>query len=121
VGGSNYLGAMLTDRRGAGPANTVAGVDGRFYLHPTLVLDAFASRSATEGAGGGGTAYAASLDFTTDPYGFFLEHFVVGPDATASSGFITRTDIRKSSLFLRRRIRPRCAGLRLIDCRTNGE
>lgn len=121
VGPSNYVGAMLTDRRGDGPANTVAGLDGRFYLHPTLVLDAFAAHSFTEGAGGDDVVYAASLDYTTDPYGFYAEHFLVGPDAAASSGFITRTDIRKSSLFLRRRVRPGILGLRLNDFRANGE
>ena len=121
VGGSNYLGAMVTDRRGEGPANTVAGVDGRFYLSPVLVLDGFASHSFTEGDGGNDVAYAASLDYTTDPYGFYAEHFAVGRDAVATSGFITRADIRKSSLHGRRRIRPDFAGLRLNDFRISTE
>jgi hypothetical protein len=112
---------MLTDRRGDGPANTVAGIDGRFYLTPELVLDAFASRSATAGAGGEGAAYAASLDYTTDPWGAYAEHFAVGRGAVASSGFITRTDVRRTSLHGRRRIRPDVAGLRLNDFRGNVE
>ena len=121
VGSSHYIGAMVTDRRGEGPANTVAGVDGRFQLTPALILDAFTSHSFTGGDGGNGLAYSASLNFTTDPYGFFLEHLAIDEDAVAGSGFITRTDLRRSSLNLRRRIRPGVAGLRLNDFRINGE
>jgi len=121
VGASNYVGAMLTDRRGADAANTVVGMDGRFYLHPTLVLDAFVAKSYTDGAGGDGVAYDASLDYTADLYGGFLEHTVIGREAVAAAGFITRTDIRKTSLNLRRRIRPDFAGLRLNDFRFNGD
>ncbi len=121
VGPSNYVGAMVTDRRGADPANTVAGVDGRFYLHPTLTFDAFVAKSYTEGPGGDGYAYDATLDFTADLYGGLLEHSAISRDAVAASGFIMRTDIRKSSISLRRRIRPAFAGIRLNDFRFNGD
>jgi hypothetical protein len=121
VGSSHYVGAMVTDRRGEGPTNTVAGVDGRFILTPALILDAFASHSFTQGPGGDGLAYSASLNYTTDPYGFFMEHLAIDADAVASSGFITRTDLRRSSLNLRRRIRPGVLGIRLNDFRANGE
>jgi hypothetical protein len=95
-------------------------VDGHFYLHPTLVFDAFVAKSFTQGAGGDGVVYDASLDFTADLYGGFLEHTAISRDAVAASGFITRTDIRQSSLNLRRRIRPAFAGLRLNDFRFSG-
>lgn len=121
IGSSNYLGAMVTDRRGPDPTNTVAGVDGRFHLSPALVFDAFAAQSFTQGPGGDGLAYNATLDYTTDPYGFFLQHLAIDKDAVASSGFITRTDLRRSSVNLRRRIRPGILGLRLNDFRVNGE
>jgi len=121
IGSSHYIGAMVTDRRGEGPSNTVAGVDGRFYLTPALILDSFASRSFTQGDGGDGLVYSASLDYTTDLFGFFIEHFTVDPDAVAGSGFITRKDVRQSSVNLRRRIRPAIAGLRLDDFRFSGE
>jgi len=85
------------------------------------VLDGFVSRSFTEGADGDGTVYDAALNFTADLYGGYLEHMAISRDAVAGSGFITRTDIRKSSINLRRRIRPAFAGLRLNDFRFNGD
>jgi hypothetical protein len=121
VGGSNHLGAMVTDRRGDGPVNTVAGVDGQFYLHPTLILDGFAAKSFTEGPGGDGSAYQASLDFTTDLWGGFAQFFTVEPEAVARAGFITRTDVRQSQLSLRRRVRPTFLDLRRVDLRVSGE
>lgn len=121
VGEANYVGAMLTDRRGAGRANTVGGLDARFVLHPTLVFEGFAAQGSTEGAGGDGGAWMGSLDFTTDRWGGFAQVFQVDPDAVASAGFITRTDVRRSQLFLRHRIRPAALGLRLVDVRFSGQ
>jgi hypothetical protein len=120
VGESNFVGAMVTDRRGDGPVNTVAGIDARVVLHPTLVFEGFAARSFTEGDGGDGGALLGSLDFTTDRWGGFAQVFQVDPDARASAGFITRTDLRRSQLFLRHRVRPALLGLRLVDFRLNG-
>lgn len=121
VGDANYVGAMITDRRGEGPANTVGGVDARFVLHPTLVFEAFASKGRTEGTGGDGGAWLGSLNFTTDRWGGFAQVFQVDPDAVAAAGFITRTDIRRSQLFLRHRLRPSALGLRLVDLRFSGQ
>lgn len=120
VGESDYLGAMLTDRRGDGPGNTVVGLDGQFHLHPTLTLAGFMARSFTAGEGGDGLAYQASLDLTTDLWGGYAQFFRVDPEAVARSGFITRTDIQRSQLFLRRRLRPAGLGLRLVDFRLSG-
>jgi hypothetical protein len=112
---------MIADRRGDGPTNTAAGVDGRVLLHPTLVLEGFAARSFTEGEGGDGGAFQASLNFTTDRWGGFAQFFSVSPEARASAGFITRTDVRRTQLFLRHRIRPSALGLRLVDFRFSGQ
>jgi hypothetical protein len=121
VGGSAYLGAMLTDRRGDGPTNTVVGIDGQIYLHPTLLASGFAARSATEGEGGDGLAYELSFNFTADLYGGFFQFFTVEPDAVASAGFVTRTDVRRTQLTLRRSVRPSSLGLRRVDVRVSGQ
>ena len=117
VGGSNYLGAMVTDRRGDGPSNTVAGIDARFELHPTVIVTGFAAQSFTEGDGGNGLVYQAQLDWTGDTWGGFFEHWALGPEAVAASGFITRTDIRRTQLVGRRTFRPTVLGFRRVEFR----
>jgi hypothetical protein len=117
VGQSAYLGAMLTDRRGRGPWNTVLGLDGQVYVHPTTVVSGFLTRSFTEGPGGDDPAYQIAADFTGDVWGGYFQYFAVHPEATASSGFITRTDLQRTQLVGRRTFRPAWLGLRKIDVR----
>ena len=114
VGESNYVGAMVTDRRGGGDRNTVAGVDAQWVRGP-LVVDAFWARTFTRGEGGDDPAYRVALDYGGDRWGAFANHVSVGADAEASAGFITREDYRKTDLFGRRRFRPGAFGLRRVD------
>ncbi len=120
VGEANYIGAILTDRRGDGPANTVAGVDARVVIRPTLIADGFLARTFTEGAGGEGTTAYTSLNYTTDLWGGFFQGLQVAPGARANSGFIARTDFRSVQLNLRRSFRPGFLGIRKVDFRVNG-
>jgi hypothetical protein len=114
VGESNYLGAMVTDRRGGGDRNTVAGMDGQL-VRGAVVVDAFYARTFTRGAEGDDAAYRLALDYTGDAWGVFANHVSVGAEAEAASGFITRKDYRKTDLFGRRRFRPGVLGLRRVD------
>lgn len=121
VGESNYIGAMLTDRRGDGEANTVVGFDSRFVIRPTLIADAFVARTFTEGPGGEGTAAAGSINYTTDLWGGFVRLIQVGEGARARSGFIARTDLRSAWANLRRSVRPTFLGIRKVDVRLSGQ
>ena len=119
VGSSAYVGIMATDRRGAGDANTVVGADFQWYPHPTLQASGFASRSTTEGMGGEGWVYQAALDWTQDLWGGFFQVLNVEPGATASMGFITRTDLRAVQGVFRRSFRPGFLGIRKMDIRNS--
>ncbi len=121
VGQSAYLGAMLTDRRGEGPRNTVVGLDGQVYVHPTTVVSGFFTNSFTEGPGGDDPAYQVAADFTGDVWGGYFQYFAVHPEATASSGFITRTDLQRTQLVGRRTFRPAWLGLRKMDLRISNQ
>ena len=121
IGASNYVGAMVTDRRGAGPANTVAGVDTRFFLHPTLVTEAFVARSFTEGAGGEGGAYRLNANFTTDLWGLFFNGFQIDDQMNAASGFVNRSGVREVRGSLRKSFRPTFLNLRKVDLRLSAE
>ncbi|UCC24907.1 MAG: hypothetical protein JSU98_14415 [Gemmatimonadales bacterium] len=121
VGASAYVGFMATDRRGSGDANTVAGADFQWYVDPTIQASGFVSRSTTEGPGGEGWAYQGSLNWTEDLWGGYLQFLNVDPGAVASSGFITRTDLRRVQGAIRRSVRPGILGIRKIDFRPSGQ
>lgn len=114
VGESNYVGGMVVDRRGDGPTNTSAGIDGQFVIGEAWVWDVFGTRSFTEGAGGDGYSYAVGYNYNGDVWGSFFNHYGVSPDAEASAGFITRTDLRSTDLYGGRTWRPSALGLRDI-------
>lgn len=114
VGESDYVGAMVADRRGGGAWNTGAGLDGQIVRGP-VVVDWFYARTFTDGPGGDDAAYRLGVDYTGDAWGLFMNHVSVGPQADAGSGFIAREDYRKSDLYARRRFRPGILGLRRVD------
>ena len=121
IGESGYLGAMVTDRRGGDASNTVAGIDGRLLLHPTVEAEGFFARSFTEGAGGEGNVVAGSLNWTRDLQGGFLSYLEVGDGLVSRAGFVGRTDYRNLGLNLRQSVRPGALGVRKIDFRLNND
>ncbi len=121
IGASNYVGAMLTDRRSNETWNTTAGVDGSWWPTGPLNLQAFVATTATSGDGGDGNAYRLGLDYQTDLLGVQGQHLYVDPEATADMGFITREDIRRTRGFARLTARPTFLGLRKVDHFVNGD
>ena len=115
VGESNYLGAMVVDRRGNAAANTVAGVDGQFVIGRAWVWNFFGSRSFTEGSGGEDTSYRIGYQYFGEKWGSLLNHYGVGPEAKASAGFIVRDDYRKTELYAGPVFRPDFLGLRQVQ------
>jgi hypothetical protein len=79
------------------------------------VFQGFASATATSGAGGEGSAFQGELDYTSNHFGFNMAHLSISPGARADIGFITRTDIRRSTAFFRFTPRPHALGLRKVD------
>jgi hypothetical protein len=121
VGESNYVGAMVVDRRGNEPANTVAGIDGQFVIGQAWVWEFFGSRSFTEGPGGDDFSYQVGYSYFGDRFGSYLNHYGVGPDARAEAGFITRTDYRRTEMYSGPTWRPSALGLREIQLFGGGQ
>jgi hypothetical protein len=121
IGSNNYVGVIATDRRNEGTYNSSFGVD--FSAWPThgLNLQGFAARTQTRGDGGDDEAYRAVADFTGDHLGFLASYLAIGPDCDAQTGFITRTDIQRTDLFLRLTPRPDVLGLRRVDIYNSGQ
>jgi hypothetical protein len=116
VGRRNYVGAMLANRRGPGSeSNTAGGVDASLWPLRSVNVTGFFARTSTSGPGGDDNAWRLAVDYTGSNGGVVAEHMVIGPEATAETGFITRNDIRRSVGFGRWTLRPRFAGLRKID------
>jgi hypothetical protein len=120
VGESNYVGAMVVDRRGNEPTNTVAGVDGQFVIGRAWVGSFFGSRSFTEGEGGDDISYALRYQYFGEKWSSLLTHYGVGPGAQAGAGFITRTDYRKTEAYNGPVWRPDAFGLRQIQLFVGG-
>ncbi len=121
IGGRNYVGAMITDRRYHTGWNTAGGIDFSFWPSNALNLQGFAAATGTSGEGGDDVAYRAAVDYQQDQYGLSAGFLTIGPEATADVGFITRTDIRRSEGMLRLTPRPKALGLRKIDMYVFGQ
>jgi hypothetical protein len=117
VGENNYVGIMLTDRRTSAEANTALGVDGSFYLTPSLHVYGWAAHTYTRGEGGDDLALGFAWDYTADLWGGRAQYLQVGPDVEAASGFVQRTDVRRVDVHGRRSFRPGRLNIRKVDLR----
>ncbi len=121
IGGANYIGAMITDRRSKTDWNLAAGADFSWWAASTLNLQGFAARTSTSEGGGEDWAYRLAADYNTGVFGLNTAVMFVGPEATADMGFITRTDVRRFDIFARLTPRPQVLGLRKIDIFIQGQ
>lgn len=116
VGGSSYLGAMVTDlRRAGGDWNTAGGLDASIWPGGLLNLQGFYVRTASADGAGNGAAYRLASDYESDHFGITSYTLGVAPGATAGLGFITRHDMRRYESFARLTPRPHLLGIRKID------
>lgn len=115
IGGSAYVGAMVTDRRGADAFNTAGGLDFSAWPTQALNVQGFAARTTTKGAGGDGGAARLAINLQTGRYGLIVQHLRIGEEADAQLGFITRTNVQQTGGIARWTLRPKVAGLRMIN------
>ncbi len=113
--GNGYVGGMVTDRRTAKGAHTDLGADASYWLTRRLNVSGFFARTTTSGAGGDDTAWRAAADYFSDRLTWGAEHMVIGPRAEAESGFVTRTDIRRTTANFDYSFRPAVLGLRRLE------
>jgi hypothetical protein len=115
VGGTGYVGAMLTDRRTRDGGETDGGAD--FSLWPTTRLNVTGFAALTSSADGRGAdkAYRLGADYRSDRFSIQAQHLLVGPDAETGMGFVTRTDVRRTDTFAEYTMRPGAHGVRRVD------
>ena len=89
-----------------------SSVERRWKRVPARALNVqgFVARTTSSTPGGNDGAYRLALDYQTGRLGVRAQHLMIGPDATADVGFITRTDIRRSDMSSRLTFRPPVLG-----------
>ncbi len=115
LGERSYVGMIATDSRRGGFHSTTIGVDGDWFITRELSLRGDVLRvtdSSTPGARG---AYDASLDLTTDPWGFLFGWYDVDAGFNPDLGFVSRDGYRRSQAYLRRSFRPGRWGVRRVS------
>ena len=113
VGRRGYVGAIAADRRARTAASTGAGIDGSLW--PTAHLNVQGSLARTEASSRPGLAGRAAAEYSGDPWYAYGEYLVVGRDAHTAMGFVTRTDMRRSSAKVQYTVRPHLGGVRQIS------
>ncbi len=121
IGGANYIGGMITDRRSRATWNLAGGVDFSWWPGSALNLQGFAARTSTSGGGGEDWAYRLASEYNTSVFGLNMAGLFIGPEAEADMGFVTRTDVRRFDAFARLTPRPGVLGLRKIDIFIQGQ
>jgi len=76
------------------PANGVIGVDGNFFLFTNVTANGYYARSETAGAAG--ASYRGAFEYAGDRYGLSGEHLLVGTRFDPQTGYVRRTDFRRS-------------------------
>ena len=86
--------------------NQTYAIDGRWGIGDNLLLSAWAAQTSTPGLNGRDEAFAAKAAYDSAEWAYRLEYGQVGEDFNPEVGFLSRSDFRRVSAFLMRRIRP---------------
>ena len=78
-------------------SNSLLGVDAAFTFYENLNINAYYSKSQTEGLDGKDDSYRARVSYGSDRYGFSFSHLTIGEDFNPDIGFMRRSDVRKTS------------------------
>ncbi len=100
------IGALFVNRDGNDDYNRTYAVDGRWGIGDNILLQAWAARTDTPGLDGDDHAYAVKFSHSSEDWSSRLEYTEVGAEFNPEVGFLARTDYRKGTGFLMRRIRP---------------
>jgi hypothetical protein len=109
------IGAIVVSREGDGsylvPAaddhNRTYAIDGRWGIGDNILLQGWAARTDTPGRNGRDDAFSAKFEYSSATWAGNAGYTEVGEDFNPEVGFLSRTEYRKASGFIMRRIRPK--------------
>ena len=117
--GDSYIGGFYTARSYGEGFNRVGGADGRFRISQTAVMSfhLLGSFSRSEGDDETNTDHALSLlyEWGNREWAAMAGYQDISPDFRIDSGFITRTGVRRLSLFGMYRIYPKSKFFQRIE------
>lgn len=105
--GRSYIGAIATNRQGAGDHNRVGGVDARFVFWDHLTVAALAAVAADDGVEGSRWARQAGAEWRSDLIEAGVNYLDIDNDFRAGVGFVRRDDRMVGARFS---IKPRPGG-----------
>jgi hypothetical protein len=108
------IGAIFVNRDGDGSYlvppeednNKTYAVDGRWGIGDTVLLTGWAARTETPTRTGRDDAFSFKVDYNSIYWAANASYTEVGEDFNPEVGFLARTEYKKLSAFLMRRIRP---------------
>ena len=108
------IGLLFVDRDGDGSLlgngsddqNQTYAIDGRWGIGENLLLSAWAARTDTPGLTGDDDAFSVNANFNNADWTMDFAYSEVGGDFNPEVGFLTRSDYRRASGLILRRIRP---------------
>ena len=108
------IGAIIINREGDGShlvsaendENQTYALDGRWGIGENLLLQAWLAKTDTPTLTGKDDAFSLKGDYDSAKWSFRAEYTEVGGDFNPEVGFLTRSDYRKVSGLILRRIRP---------------
>ena len=108
------VGFMFVDRSGDGShlvapgddENQTYAIDGRWGIGDNLSLQAWVAKTSTPGLVDRDDAYTLKAHYNSAKWAYRVEYGEVGEDFNPEVGFLRRSDFRRGSVFLLRRIRP---------------
>ena len=108
------IGALIVSRNGDGSLlapgsddhNRTYAIDGRWGIGDYLDIDAWAAKTDTPGLTGSDDAFSISANYSSAEWTNILSYTQVGADFNPEVGFLARSNYRKYSGLVFRRIRP---------------
>jgi hypothetical protein len=108
------IGAIFVNRDGDGSHLVMPGddynrtyaIDGRWGIGDNVLLEGWLAKTETPGRNGKDDAFALKGDYDSTTWSLRASYTEVGRDFNPEVGFLARTEYRKVSAFIMRRIRP---------------
>jgi len=102
------IGFLVVNREGDGvdDENQTYAIDGRWGIGDNLLLSAWAAQTETPGMTGKDDAFSVNANFNDADWTMDFGYTEVGGDFNPEVGFLTRSNYRKASGLVLRRIRP---------------
>src|SRR4030095_760418 len=91
---------FLATRRGPNATdsgdNYSYGADMNLFLFRNVQATAYFARTESPGKTNGQNSYRGRFEYAGDRYGFSAEHLAIGDQFNPESGYVRRTDFRRS-------------------------